>query len=105
MAQGYKTGGRKKGTLNLVSGTSKEIISQVINKELQKLPSLLSQMETKEKVDCIIRLLPYILPRISPVEESITRPERSLKELMESMTKDDFSNNKNFNFGRMSNEY
>lgn len=68
MAKGLKTGGRKKGTTNLVSGTTKEMITQIITKELTRLPALFDLMEPKEKVDCIIKLLPYIMPKIAPTE-------------------------------------
>jgi len=47
-AKGYKTGGRKKGTLNKVTGTVCEMISKSISKELEILPQLLNQLEPKE---------------------------------------------------------
>ena len=68
MAKGIKTGGRQKGTQNKVTGTTKEMISQIVTRELPRLPGLLDQMGPKEKVDCILKLLPYIMPKLAPVE-------------------------------------
>lgn len=68
MAKGLKTGGRRKGTSNKLTGTTKEMISQFIENEIQQLPTLLNQMEPKEKAEYIIKLLPYILPKMAPME-------------------------------------
>lgn len=68
MAKGSKTGGRQKGTPNKVSGTVKEMINQAISNELQNLPKLLTQLEPKDKAEFIIKVLPYVLPKIAPVE-------------------------------------
>ena len=69
MAKGIKTGGRQKGTSNKLSGTVKEMLTQFVTNEVQHLPTLLNQLEPKEKAEYIIKLLPYILPKKAPVEE------------------------------------
>lgn len=68
MAKGVKTGGRQKGTSNKLTGTVKEMITQFVTDELQHLPTLLNKLEPKEKAEYIIKLLPYIAPKIAPVE-------------------------------------
>ena len=78
MAQGYKTGGRQKGTPNKVTGTVKEMISTAISNELQLLPKLLSQLEPKEKIDAIIKLLPYLIPKV----QSQLKEEQDSKETL-----------------------
>ncbi len=70
MARGMKTGGRQKGTSNKLSGTVKEMLTQFVTNEVEHLPTLLNQLEPKEKAEYIIKLLPYILPKKAPVEES-----------------------------------
>ncbi len=67
MAAGKKTGGRKKGTSNRLSGTVKGMIAQIVETELQQLPNLLNKLEPKEKAELIIKLLPYIVPKMLPV--------------------------------------
>jgi hypothetical protein len=63
MAQGYKTGGRKKGSTNRLSGTVKEMLHLAVKNEIEMLPSLISQLEPKEKIDIILKILPFILPK------------------------------------------
>ncbi len=78
MAQGIKTGGRKKGTSNKLTGTVKEMITQFIENEIKHLPGILKQLEPKEKAELIIKLLPYIVPKIAPADapKDITPQER-----------------------------
>lgn len=84
MAHGFKSGGRKKGSSNKLSGTIKEMISEVVTRELQEMPILLNQMTPREKIDFILKLLPYITPKIAPIEETQTKnPNKSLSELFE----------------------
>lgn len=80
MAKGIKTGGRQKGTSNKLSGTVKEMITQFVTDELQHLPTLLNKLEPKEKAEYIIKLLPYIVPKIAPAESPKDKnyQERSL---------------------------
>ena len=63
MAKGIKTGGRKKGTQNKVSGTIKEMISLSVRKELESLPTLLKQLEPKERIEIMIKLIAYLVPK------------------------------------------
>lgn len=70
MAKGIKTGGRQKGTRNKITGTVKEIITQSISNELESLPLLLQHLEPKERIDAIIKLIPYLIPKASPINES-----------------------------------
>jgi len=80
MANGVKTGGRKRGTSNKLSGTVKEMISQFVENEIQHLPTLLNKLEPKEKAEFIIKLLPYILPKpIAQEEQNESFEERRKK--------------------------
>lgn len=63
MAKGLKTGGRQKGTSNKLSGTVKEMITQFATDELQHLPSLLNQLQAKERAELLVKLIPFILPK------------------------------------------
>lgn len=83
MAKGLKTGGRQKGTPNLLTGTTKEIIGNIVLRELQRLPALMDQLDPKEKADCILKLLPYIVSKPAPVEESTTKATIPLHKLFE----------------------
>lgn len=86
MAKGIKTGGRQKGTSNKLTGTIKEMITQFVENEIKHLPGLLNQIEPKEKADLILKLLPYIIPKIAPVDapKEISPQEKwkTLKQMM-----------------------
>jgi len=63
MANGYKTGGRTKGTLNRTSAKTKEIIQKVVSNELDNIENLLDSLEPYDRINVIIKLLPYIVPK------------------------------------------
>ncbi len=81
-----KTGGRQKGTSNKLTGTVKEMITQFIENEVRHLPGLLNQMEPKEKADLVLKLLPYIIPKIASVDAPMEKTQRfdwqSVKKMM-----------------------
>ena len=73
MATGIKTGGRTKGSLNRTTAETKELLQKIVSNELDNITDLLGKLEPKERIDALIKLLPYIVPRQSEV--SITEPE------------------------------
>lgn len=89
MAKGLKTGGRQKGTSNKLSGTVKEMITQFVTDELQHLPTILNKLEPKEKAEYIIKLLPYIVPRIAPAEAPKEERKKSIYEMFKAQTSSD----------------
>lgn len=65
---GVKTGGRTKGTANKTTAETKELLQKIVSNELDKISDLLEQLEPKERVDAIIKLLPYIVPKQSEIK-------------------------------------
>lgn len=65
--------GRPKGAVNKTTAETKEIIQKIVSNELDKITDLLEKLEPKERIDAVIKLLPYIVPKQSEV--SITDPE------------------------------
>lgn len=63
MATGVKTGGRQKGTPNRTTSEAKQVLQNIVNKELENITTLLDKLEPKERIDSIIKLLPYIVPK------------------------------------------
>ena len=63
MALGKKTGGRILGTPNKTTAETKEMIQNIVSKKLDNINELLEQLEPKEQLDIIIKLLPYIVPK------------------------------------------
>ncbi len=77
MAQGFKTGGRQKGTQNKVSGTIKEMISLSIRKELESLPTLLKKLEPKELIEVMIKLMAYLVPKANSDKDDPLMPKKN----------------------------
>lgn len=63
MATGIKTGGRTAGTVNKTTAETKAILQKIVSNELDNLQQLLEDLNPKERLDAIIKLLPYILPK------------------------------------------
>lgn len=68
-----KTGGRKIGTPNRNTAETRNFIQNIINNELTFIEDLMLELTPKERVDAVIKLLPYIVPKTSEV--SIIDPE------------------------------
>lgn len=76
---GKKFGGRVKNTPNRTTAQSKDIVQKVINAELGNLETLLSKLSAKDRVNALIKLLPFIIPKQSEV--SIDAPMHQLQPL------------------------
>lgn len=91
MAKGIKTGGRKIGTSNRLSGPLKEMITQFVTDEIQHLPTLLNKLEPKDRAEYIIKLLPYILPKKAPVDTLKEKDPNERKSVIHNMFKSDMT--------------
>lgn len=61
--KGQKTGGRTSGTPNKVTGDLREVLKDVMENEIRHLPERLDAMDDKDRVQVVVRLLPFILPK------------------------------------------
>jgi hypothetical protein len=77
MAIGVKTGGRVKGSLNHNSKEVRNIIKEVIDNELLNIEDLLNELQPRERLDFIIKLLPYVLSKLAP--EPIEKPIENIR--------------------------
>lgn len=73
-----KTGGRKIGVQNKTSAETKEALQAILNKEFTNIPELLEQLTPKDKLDALIKMMPYIIPKqtelIQPENTQAVRP-------------------------------
>jgi hypothetical protein len=74
MALGFKTGGREAGTPNKVTQRLREVLADTLREELEDLPQKLSQLETKERLEIIVKLLPYVLPKSESISMELEEP-------------------------------
>ena len=58
-----KTGGRKKGTPNKVTGTLKEWLEDILNENRQQIKEDLAALKPKDRLLIIEKLLQYVIPK------------------------------------------
>ena len=74
---GKKFGGRRSGVPNKTTQESKAIVQKVINNELDNLEVLLSKLSAKDRVNALIKLLPFVIPKHQEI--SIEAPVHQLQ--------------------------
>ncbi len=52
-----------------ITAKLRESFKAVIADELDKLPAILNGLEPKERVELVIKLLPFCLPKLQPIFE------------------------------------
>lgn len=67
MARGKKTGGRKKGSLNKVTRDTRELLKEILTGELENVHDTLKQAEPKDRLQFIIKILPYTIPQFANI--------------------------------------
>jgi hypothetical protein len=65
--KGQKTGGRTVGTENKVSKELRSVLKDFLLKELEDVPGHLAKLDAKDRLEVIIKLLPYALPKVENV--------------------------------------
>ncbi len=74
MAKGKKTGGREKGTLNILTKELRTSLKNLLADEISNIPVQLQKLEPKDRLEIIIKLLPYALPKVEPVSINENEP-------------------------------
>jgi hypothetical protein len=59
-----KTGGRQKGVPNKITTEIKEMFKEIVEGNLSKLESDLHELTPKERIDAIIKLSEFIVPKL-----------------------------------------
>ena len=70
MAQGYKTGGRQKGTPNKLTKEMRDVLKGVVAEELEGLPQRFDELDTKDRIELFIKLLPFVLPKTQSISHT-----------------------------------
>jgi hypothetical protein len=75
---GKKTGGRVAGTPNRLTKELRTILRDMIADELDALPQTLEGLPPKERLDLVIKLLPFCLPKVQAVNGNYDSPLSAL---------------------------
>ncbi len=64
---GKKTGGRVAGTPNKLTSELRTTLKGIIAGELDALPQTFEQLPAKERLELLIKMLPYCLPKVDSI--------------------------------------
>jgi len=67
MATGKKTGGRQAGTPNIMTTELRQVLKDVLAKEYAGMPQLLDDLDSKSRIEAIIKLSKYVMPIVEAV--------------------------------------
>lgn len=76
-----KTGGRKRGTPNKVTGTLKEFVANLIDQNRGQMERDLKTLNPKDRLFILERLMQYVLPK----NQSVGVVDNAFEELMKSL--------------------
>ena len=70
MAKGFKTGGREQGTPNQLTKELRSILKNILARELESIPDNLNKLEPKDRLEMLIKLIPFVLPKVEAINMS-----------------------------------
>ncbi len=65
--QGKKTGGRVAGTPNRITSELRKTLKGIIASELESLPGTLAELPPRERLDLLVKLLPFCMPKVDSI--------------------------------------
>lgn len=71
---GKKFGGRQKGTPNKLTKELRSALKDVLYDEISRLPERLDELDTKDRLELLVRFLPYVIPKVLPIHQSTDEP-------------------------------
>ena len=71
---GIKYGGRQKGTPNKLTKELRSVLKDVLYQELEQIQTHLDSLKPKERVELVIKLIPYILPKVTTISHTTNEP-------------------------------
>ena len=71
---GKKYGGRQKGTPNRMTKELRSVLKDILYKELEQIQEHLETLNSKERVELLIKLMPYILPKVTTISHTTNEP-------------------------------
>ena len=71
---GKKYGGRKKGTPNRLTKELRVLLKDIMYQELKEVQQRFSLLEPKQRIELIIKLMPYVLPKVNSISHKTNEP-------------------------------
>ena len=71
---GKKFGGRKKGTPNKMTKELRSTLKDVLFREIEKIEDRLDLLDLKDRLELLIKLMPYALPKVTSISHKTNEP-------------------------------
>jgi|TARA_B110000238_G_scaffold135709_1_gene146122 hypothetical protein len=71
---GKKYGGRQKGTPNRMTKELRVLLKDIVYQELEEVQERFSLLEPKQRTELIIKLMPYVLPKVNSISHKTNEP-------------------------------
>ena len=71
---GKKYGGREKGTPNKMTKELRFVLKDILYQELEQIQAHLDALKPKERVELLIKLMPYVLPKVTSISHTTNEP-------------------------------
>ena len=71
---GIKYGGREKGTPNRMTKELRSVLKDILYQELEQIQERLDTLKPKERVELLIKLMPYALPKVTSISYTANEP-------------------------------
>ena len=71
---GKKYGGRQKGTPNRMTKELRVLLKDIMYQELEEVQERFSLLEPKKRIELIIKLMPYVLPKVNSISHKTNEP-------------------------------
>ena len=71
---GNKYGGRQKGTPNRITKELRSLLKDVMYDEIGALQERLDTLNPRERVELLIKIMPYALPKVTSVSHTTNEP-------------------------------
>ncbi len=67
---GKKFGGREKGTSNKLTKELRSALKDVLYDEIEQIPHRLDELEAKDRLELLVKLLPHVFSKVQSVSQS-----------------------------------
>lgn len=70
---GKKYGGRVAGTPNKLTKELRAVLKNILHQEIELLPEHFNKLDPKDRMELLVKLLPFALPKVEPESYKIGR--------------------------------
>ncbi len=75
--------GRPLGTPNKITAEIRTVLKNFFFAELEKLPTYLDSLDNEKRVEILLKLMPYVLPKVHDVGDKRGEPDEFIMESFE----------------------